>query len=74
MEHLHQLRRTQGVLVKECQLELRYLKQNKDKAQEIRDMLADKEAQLVSSKDSVRKIGSQIEPLEVGHPPRRPIG
>ncbi|XP_046898994.1 LOW QUALITY PROTEIN: DNA repair protein RAD50 [Hypomesus transpacificus] len=65
LEHLHQLRRTQASQVKECQLELPFLKQNRDKAQEIRDLLGAKEAQLVASKDSVRQIDGQIEPLEV---------
>lgn len=52
--------------MKECQVELRYLKLNKEKAQQIRDTVATKEAQLMASKDSIQQIESQIEPLEVG--------
>ncbi|GAA6226260.1 DNA repair protein RAD50 [Lates japonicus] len=64
LETMRQLRLTQNQTVKECQLELRYLKQNKEKAQELRETVATKEAQLMSSKDSVQQIESQIEPLE----------
>uniref|UniRef100_A0A7N8YD29 RAD50 homolog, double strand break repair protein n=1 Tax=Mastacembelus armatus TaxID=205130 RepID=A0A7N8YD29_9TELE len=64
LETMRQLRLTQNQTVKECQVELRYLKQNKEKAQQIRETVATKEAQLMSSKDSVQRIESQIEPLE----------
>lgn len=62
---MRQLRLKQSQTVKECQVELRYLKQNKEKAQQIREMVATKEAQLMSSKDSILKIDNQIDPLEV---------
>lgn len=62
---MRQLRVKQNQTVKECQVELRYLKQNKEKAQQIREMVATKEAQLMSSKDSILKIDNQIDPLEV---------
>ncbi|XP_023694117.1 DNA repair protein RAD50 [Paramormyrops kingsleyae] len=64
LETLRQLRLKQANCVKSCQLELKYLKQNKEKAQEIRDALTSKESQLAASKESVRRIESQIEPLE----------
>lgn len=63
---MRQLRLTQNHTVKECQVELRYLKQNKEKAQQIRETVATKEAQLMASKDNVEHIESQIDPLEVG--------
>lgn len=63
---MRQLRMTQNQTVKECQVELRYLKQNKEKAQQIRDTVATKEAQLMASKENVQQIESQIDPLEVG--------
>ncbi|KAM4619701.1 DNA repair protein RAD50 [Polymixia lowei] len=64
LETMRQLRLKQGQTVRECQVELRYLKQIKEKSQQIKEMLATKEAQLGSSKDSVQQIESQIEPLE----------
>uniref|UniRef100_A0A3Q2P9U9 RAD50 double strand break repair protein n=1 Tax=Fundulus heteroclitus TaxID=8078 RepID=A0A3Q2P9U9_FUNHE len=64
LETMHKLRRDQSQTVKECQVELRYLKQNKEKAQQIRDNVATKEAQLMASKDNVQQIESQIDPLE----------
>jgi len=48
-------------------MELKYLKQNKDKALEIRELLSTKETQLSSSKESVHRIENQIDPLEVRH-------
>lgn len=62
---MRQLRLKQAVAVKECQVELRYLKQNKEKAQQIRETVATKEAQLMASRDSVQQIEKQIQPLEV---------
>ncbi|RXN26699.1 DNA repair RAD50 [Labeo rohita] len=64
LETLRALRMKQTSIVKSCQMELKYLKQNKDKAQEIRELLSTKEAQLSSSKESVQRIESQIDPLE----------
>ncbi|XP_056587602.1 DNA repair protein RAD50 [Triplophysa dalaica] len=64
LETLRQLRLKQATTVKSCQLELKYLKQNKDKAQEIRELLSTKEGQLASSKETVQRIESQIDPLE----------
>ncbi|KAG7220084.1 hypothetical protein INR49_008978 [Caranx melampygus] len=64
LETMRQLRLTQNQTVKECQVELRYLKQNKEKAQQIRETVATKEAQLMASKDSVQQIENQIDPLE----------
>lgn len=66
LETMRQLRLKQSQTVKECQVELRYLKQNKEKAQQIRETVDTKEAQLMASKDSVQQIENQIEPLEVG--------
>ncbi|XP_069366570.1 DNA repair protein RAD50 [Paralichthys olivaceus] len=64
LETMRQLRLAQNHTVKECQVELRYLKQNKEKAQQIRETVDTKEAQLTASKDKVEKIESQIDPLE----------
>lgn len=62
---MRQLRLKQSQTVRECQVELRYLKLNKEKAQKIRETVDTKEAQLMSSRDSVQKIEQQMEPLEV---------
>ncbi|KAM9729065.1 DNA repair protein RAD50 [Menidia menidia] len=64
LETMRQLRLKQTQTVKECVVELRYLKQNKEKAQQIRETVATKEAQLTASKDSVQQIENQIDPLE----------
>uniref|UniRef100_A0A3B3D614 RAD50 homolog, double strand break repair protein n=1 Tax=Oryzias melastigma TaxID=30732 RepID=A0A3B3D614_ORYME len=64
LETMRQLRLKQSLTVKECQVELRYLKENKEKAQQIRETVAKKEAQLMASKDSVQQIDGQIDPLE----------
>lgn len=62
---MRQLRLKQTQTVKECQVELRYLKQNKEKAQQIRETVATKEAQLTASRDSIQQIENRITPLEV---------
>lgn len=64
LETMRQQRSKQSQKVKECQMELRYLKQNKEKAQQIRETVASKEAQLMASKDSIQQIENQIDPLE----------
>lgn len=64
LDTMRQQRLKQSQTVKECQVELRYLKQNKEKAQQIRLTVDTKEAQLASSKDNVQQIESQIDPLE----------
>ncbi|OXB76675.1 UNVERIFIED_CONTAM: hypothetical protein H355_008714 [Colinus virginianus] len=65
LETLRQVRLKQGLKVKECQTELKYLKQNKEKAQEIQDNLANREAQLSASKENIKSIESQLDPLKV---------
>ncbi|XP_052545763.1 DNA repair protein RAD50 isoform X1 [Tympanuchus pallidicinctus] len=64
LETLRQVRLKQGMKVKECQTELKYLKQNKEKAQEIQDNLAKTEAQLSASKENIKSIESQLDPLK----------
>lgn len=62
---MRQLRLANQHTVKECQVELRYLNQNKEKAQQIRATVATKEAQLTASKDNVQQLENKIKPLEV---------
>nr|XP_033783267.1 DNA repair protein RAD50 [Geotrypetes seraphini]XP_033783268.1 DNA repair protein RAD50 [Geotrypetes seraphini]XP_033783269.1 DNA repair protein RAD50 [Geotrypetes seraphini]XP_033783270.1 DNA repair protein RAD50 [Geotrypetes seraphini] len=64
LETLRQVRQKQGQKVRECQTELKYLKQNRTKAQEIQDQLRDKEAQLAASKEHVKSIENQLDPLK----------
>ncbi|XP_035194586.1 DNA repair protein RAD50 [Oxyura jamaicensis] len=64
LETLRQVRLKQSLKVKECQTELKYLKQNKEKAQEIQDHLNNREAQLSASKENVKIIESQLDPLK----------
>ncbi|NXT43246.1 RAD50 protein, partial [Pelecanoides urinatrix] len=64
LETLRQVRLKQSLKVKECQTELKYLKQNKEKAQEIQSNLSNREAQLAASKENVKSIESQLDPLK----------
>ncbi|MEJ1272922.1 RAD50 double strand break repair protein [Cricetulus griseus] len=64
LDTLRQVRQTQGQKVKECQTELKYLKQNKEKACEIRDQITSKEAQLASSQEIVKSYENELEPLK----------
>uniref|UniRef100_A0A8C1C4J7 RAD50 homolog, double strand break repair protein n=1 Tax=Cyprinus carpio carpio TaxID=630221 RepID=A0A8C1C4J7_CYPCA len=64
LDALRKLRIKQTSIVKTCHMELKYLKQNKEKAQEIRELLSTKEAQLSSSIESVQHIESQIDTLK----------
>ncbi|KAJ1127130.1 hypothetical protein NDU88_005533 [Pleurodeles waltl] len=64
LETLRVVRLKQGQKVKECQTELKYLKQNRGKAQEIKELLGTKEAQLTASKENVRSIENELEPLK----------
>ncbi|NXG98774.1 RAD50 protein, partial [Loxia leucoptera] len=64
LEALRHVRLNQSSKVKECQTELKYLKQNKEKAQEIQDHLSNREAQLAASKENVISIENQLEPLK----------
>ncbi|XP_030674422.1 DNA repair protein RAD50 isoform X2 [Nomascus leucogenys] len=64
LETLRQVRQTQGQKVKEYQMELKYLKQYKEKACEIRDQITSKEAQLTSSKEIVKSYENELEPLK----------
>ncbi|CAB1316770.1 unnamed protein product [Coregonus sp. 'balchen'] len=65
LEMLRQLRLNHSSDVRECQVELRFLKLNEEKAQPIKELLTTKENQLASSKETVQKIESQFEPLDV---------
>lgn len=65
METIRLVRQTQGQKVKECQTELKYLKQNKEKACEIRNQIISKEDQLTSSKEIVKAYENELDPLKV---------
>ncbi|XP_074147086.1 DNA repair protein RAD50 isoform X1 [Sminthopsis crassicaudata] len=65
LETLRLVRQNQSGRVKECQTELKYLKQNKEKACEIRDQIVSKEAQLASSKEFVKSYDNELGPLKI---------
>ncbi|XP_051834195.1 DNA repair protein RAD50-like isoform X2 [Antechinus flavipes] len=65
LETLRLVRQSQSGRVKECQTELKYLKQNKEKACEIRDQIVSKEAQLASSKEFVKSYDNELGPLKI---------
>ncbi|KAM4676393.1 DNA repair protein RAD50 isoform 1-T2 [Discoglossus pictus] len=64
LDTLRQVRQKQAQRVRECQAELKYLKQNKEKSHEIQDNLRSKEAQLAASKENVKSIENHLEPLK----------
>ncbi|XP_015264759.1 PREDICTED: DNA repair protein RAD50 [Gekko japonicus] len=64
LETLRQVRLKHGQQVKVCQETLKFLKQNKEKAQEIQSQLNSREAQLAASRENVRSIENQLEPLK----------
>ncbi|XP_067422532.1 DNA repair protein RAD50 [Emydura macquarii macquarii] len=64
LETLRLVRKKQSLKVKECQTELKYLKQNKEKAHEIQDHLSNREAHLAASKENVKSIENQLNPLK----------
>ncbi|CAH2276998.1 DNA repair RAD50 [Pelobates cultripes] len=64
LETLRQVRLKQAQQVKVYQTDLKYLKQNKEKSQEIKDHLRNKEAQLAASRENVKSIENQLEPLK----------
>ncbi|XP_063303490.1 DNA repair protein RAD50 [Pelobates fuscus] len=64
LETLRQVRMKQAQQVKVYQTDLKYLKQNKEKSQEIKDHLRNKEAQMAASRENVKSIENQLEPLK----------
>ncbi|XP_078267317.1 DNA repair protein RAD50 [Rhinoraja longicauda] len=64
LDSLRQVRQKQSQNVRGYQVELKYLKQNKEKAQEIMQQLTEKETQLAASKENVQLIEKQIFPTE----------
>lgn len=63
---MHDLRLKQSRTVERCQAELSYLEKNKEKAQQLRDNVAQKQADLRASQDLILQIENKIDPLEVG--------
>ncbi|CAI5638623.1 unnamed protein product [Oreochromis niloticus] len=61
---MHELRLKQSRTVEQCQAELSYLEKNKEKAQQLRDNVAQKQADLRASQDLILHIENQIDPLE----------
>ncbi|MEE6479393.1 hypothetical protein FKM82_012238 [Ascaphus truei] len=65
LETLRQVRLKQNQRVGECKTELKYLKQNREKSHEIQDNLRSKEAQMAASRENVKSIDNQLEPLKI---------
>uniref|UniRef100_A0AAX7TIX9 Zinc-hook domain-containing protein n=1 Tax=Astatotilapia calliptera TaxID=8154 RepID=A0AAX7TIX9_ASTCA len=61
---MHELRLKQSRRVEQCQAELFYLEKNKEKAQHLRDNVAQKQADLRASQNLILHIENQIDPLE----------
>uniref|UniRef100_A0A669E4U3 RAD50 double strand break repair protein n=1 Tax=Oreochromis niloticus TaxID=8128 RepID=A0A669E4U3_ORENI len=61
---MYELRLKQSRTVERCQAELSYLEKNKEKAQQLRDNVAQKQADLRASRDLILHIENQIDPLE----------
>ncbi|XP_053319295.1 DNA repair protein RAD50 [Spea bombifrons] len=64
LDTLRQVRHKQAQQVREYQTALKYLKQNKEKSLEIKDNLRSKEAQMAASRENVKSIENQLEPLK----------
>ncbi|KAM8972941.1 DNA repair protein RAD50 [Pelodytes ibericus] len=64
LETLRQVRQKQAQQVREYQTALKFLKQNKEKSLEIKENLRSKEAQLAASRENVKSIDNQLDPLK----------
>uniref|UniRef100_UPI00358F3D7A DNA repair protein RAD50 isoform X1 n=2 Tax=Myxine glutinosa TaxID=7769 RepID=UPI00358F3D7A len=64
LEVLRKLRMEQAASVKQYQSEIKYLRQNKDKAEEIGKQLLEAEDKLTASKSNVDSINRDMQPIE----------
>ncbi|XP_070557933.1 DNA repair protein RAD50.L-like [Ptychodera flava] len=64
LECIRKLRQEQGGTIREYQAEIKYLKQNKEKAAEIQENLSKSEARLEVTKETIRKLKEQLQPIE----------
>ncbi|XP_019635818.1 PREDICTED: DNA repair protein RAD50-like [Branchiostoma belcheri] len=64
LEAIRKLKLDQGHTIKEHQAEIKYLKQNKEKAAEIKEQQSQTEGRLAASKESIRQIRQELQPVE----------
>ncbi|XP_077984137.1 DNA repair protein RAD50.L-like [Glandiceps talaboti] len=64
LDCIKKFRQEQNVTIREYQAEIKYLKQNKEKASEIQDNLSKSEARLAATKETIKKLKDQLEPVE----------
>nr|QIC49984.1 DNA repair protein RAD50 [Actinia equina] len=65
LEAIRKLRLEQGRIVIQCETELKYLRENKDKAQEIAEQLEKSQGKIEATRDSIVKISRNLEPVEI---------
>lgn len=63
LEQIRKFRNEQSQTIREYQAEIKYLKQNKDKAAEINSNLTDREERFEAAKNSVNQITEKLEPV-----------
>ncbi|XP_066278594.1 DNA repair protein RAD50.L-like [Branchiostoma lanceolatum] len=64
LEAIRKFKLDQGHTIKEHQTEIKYLKQNKEKAAEIKEQQSQTEGRLAGSKESIRQIRQELQPVE----------
>eukprot|EP00794_Sanderia_malayensis_P016217 gene16217-17850_t len=64
LESIRSFRKTQEQTIKECGIDLTHLKQKKVKAEEIKNELAETQARMAAATDDIRKINSDLLPIE----------
>ncbi|CAH1258811.1 RAD50 [Branchiostoma lanceolatum] len=64
LEAIRKFKLDQGHTIKEHQTEIKYLKQNKEKAAEIKEHQSQTEGRLAGSKESIRQIRQELQPVE----------
>ncbi|BFZ14970.1 hypothetical protein BsWGS_18009 [Bradybaena similaris] len=64
LEELRKLKQSQDVTIREGKKELEYLRQHKQKAEELKADLEEHQAELAASLDKVNTINQQLEPIK----------
>ncbi|XP_077865420.1 DNA repair protein RAD50.L-like [Saccoglossus kowalevskii] len=64
LDHIRKFKQEQLGSIREYQAEIKYLKQNKEKATEIKDNISKAEARLAATTETVNKIKEQLEPVK----------
>ncbi|XP_048587511.1 DNA repair protein RAD50 isoform X2 [Nematostella vectensis] len=64
LDAIQKLKKEQMGVVTECETELKYLKENKDKAQEIAEELERTQGKVVSTRDTISNLQRKLQPIE----------